>query len=384
MHRPLIALVGALTVAAPLAACTDNNTSAGTSGPITVTSTNNECRLSRTNAPSGNLVFEIENKGSKVTEFYLFEKDGLAIVGEVENIGPGATRKLVIQAPEGLYVTACKPGMTGDGIRGTFEVTKGEKVAVSADIAHLISTATNQYALYVKDQTEQLIAGTKEFVAAVKSGDDAKARELYPSVRMHWERIEPVAESFGTLDPKLDLREADLEAGQTWTGWHRLEKELWPPATGYTPMTSAERAQVADQLLTDTLSLGKLVEKKTYKAQDLSNGARELLDEVAAGKVTGEEEIWSHTDLWDFQANLDGARVAFTNLRPALELKNKALATRLEQRFTALQTLLDRYKVGDGWRPYDELTKAQVKELSDSVNALSEPLSEMTAALVSK
>ena len=40
-------------------------------------------------------------------------------MGEVENIGPGLTRELIVELAEpGTYVTACKPGMNGDGIRG--------------------------------------------------------------------------------------------------------------------------------------------------------------------------------------------------------------------------------------------------------------------------
>ena len=93
---------------------------------------------------------------------------------------------------------------------------------------------------YVKDQTEQLIVGTKAFAEAFAAGDADKARDLYAATRMHWERIEPVAESFGDLDPKLDVREADLQPGEAWTGWHRAEKDLFPPA-GYTAMTAAER-----------------------------------------------------------------------------------------------------------------------------------------------
>ena len=78
-------------------------------------------------------------------------------------------------------------------------------------------------------------------------------------------------------------------------------------------------------------------------ADKLGNGAKELLDEVATGKVTGEEEIWSHTDLWDFQANVDGARIAFENLRPVLEQKNPELAKSLDAKFAALQAELKQH-----------------------------------------
>ena len=107
------------------------------------------------------------------------------------------------------------------------------------------------------------------------------------------------------------------------------------------------------------------------------------MEEVATGKVTGEEEYWSRTDLWDFQANVDGAKQAFEVLEPVLERNDPALEETLDQRFDALQKLLDAQRDGDGFRSYDELSDAQVKRLADAVNALSEPLSHLTAAVVS-
>ena len=120
----------------------------------------------------------------------------------------------------------------------------------------------------------------------------------------------------------------------------------------------------------------------TYTADQIANGSRGLLDEVATGKVTGEEEYWSRTDLWDFQANVDGSRVAFDGLRPLLQQKNPALDSQIETQFKQLQLMLDKYRVGDGFQTYDQLSKAEVKELSDAVNALAEPISKLAAAVV--
>ena len=93
-------------------------------------------------------------------------------MGEVENIGPGITRNLVVTAPAGKYFTACKPGMVGEGIRAGFSVTEsGTTAAVDADQQKLVDTATTQYMAYVKDQTEQLLAGTQTFAEAFAAGD---------------------------------------------------------------------------------------------------------------------------------------------------------------------------------------------------------------------
>ena len=390
--RLVAALVAGVSLPA-LAACTGNSSSSdqGDSRTMNVTSSDDACELSADTAPAGRLVFKVKNTGSKVTEFYLYAADGKRIIGEAENIGPGLSRSLVVNAPAGKYVPACKPGMTGEGIRSTFTVTKsGEKSNASAVVQKQIDAANEQYHAYVEDEAGQLLTGTKQFVAAYKAGDDAKARELYAATRVHWERIEPVAESFGDLDPKMDAREADLEEGQKWTGWHRLEKDLWPPSNGtgdqkYTALTKAQRATYADRLMADTHTLHGRIEELSFTVDQIGNGAKSLLDEVATGKVTGEEEIWSHTDLYDFQANVDGARVAYEGLRPVLKVKNPALDSELEQRFAALQTLLDKYRTGSGdaagFVSYEKLGDAEVKQLSDAVNALSEPLARLTAAV---
>ena len=135
----------------------------------------------------------------------------------------------------------------------------------------------------------------------------SRTKAKYPSTRTYYERIEPVAESFpDNLDPRIDLREADLEPGQRWTGFHRLEKDLW--VTGPQPDTNA----VADQLLADVKELHERVEAPDYTihATQIAGGAQGLLDEVAASKITGEEDIFSHTDLWDFYANVEGPGTA--------------------------------------------------------------------------
>ena len=388
MRKPL--LLAAVLVATPfLAACTENakddGGGASDARTVSVTSTDDGCKVSSAEVPAGNLTFDVTNDGSQVTEFYLLGEDGLRIVAEVENVGPQLSRQLVVNAPAGTYTTACKPGMKGDGIRADFTVTKSDDApTVSANDQEMVDTALANYAAYVQDQSDQLVAKTQEFVDDYKAGDDDAARTLYPEARTHWERIETVAESFGDLDPKTDAREADLEPGQKWTGWHLIEKDLWPQlAEDYTPLTPKQRAFYADDLMKNITTLDNRVQKLDYTVDQIANGSRGLLEEVAAGKVTGEEEYWSHTDLWDFQANVDGARVGFEGIKPIVEQKDPELAKTLTTRFAELQKLLDAQKTDTGFTFYDDLTPEQIKDLANAVNALSEPLSQLTSAVLS-
>lgn len=396
-HRPTAALAAAAALVLPLAAaCVPNDPPADAAtagaGAITVTSTADACDVSAAEAPSGTLTFTVTNGGDDVTEFYLLGEDGLRVVSEVENIGPGLSRDLVVQARPGTYWTACKPGMVGDGIRAEFVVTdSGTDVSPTGDDAALLAQGEASYVAYVKDQVGALVAGTQQFADAYAAGDDATARDLYAATRVHWERVEPVAESFGDLDPLLDLREADVEEGATWTGWHLVEKDLWQPApeanggVAYTPLTPEQRRAAADDIVANTARLQEQVTDPafTFEAFQIANGAKELLDEVATGKVTGEEEIWSHTDLWDFQANVDGARVAYEVLADVVQDRDPELADLLDERFDELQDLLAAQgSVEAGFPSYDTLTDEQVRELAGAVDALSEPLSRLTSTVM--
>lgn len=388
LKQPALAL-GALA-ALTLAGCVPNDPpTAG--GTLTVDSSADACTVSATEAPSGTLTFAVTNSGTETTEFYLLAEDGLQVISEVENIGPGLTRELVVQARPGDYWTACKPGMVGEGIRAAFTVTdSGAQVGPTGAVAEQLAAAEDSYLAYVRDQVGTLVAGTQEFASAYAAGDDAAARELYAPTRVHWERVEPVAESFGDLDPLLDARQADLAEGEEWSGWHLVEKDLWQPAPEanggeeYVPLTPAERQAAADRLVELTGELASRVNADDFavEAFQIGNGAKELLDEVATGKVTGEEEIWSHTDLWDFAANVDGARVAFGVLRDVAEAADPELVGELDDRFATLDSLLAAQgSFETGFTSYTDLSAAEVEALAAAVDGVSEPLSRLTATV---
>jgi iron uptake system component EfeO len=229
----------------------------------------------------------------------------------------------------------------------------------------------------VKSQTGALLTKTEEFVAAVKANEVAKAKELFPISRTYWERIEPVAEIFGDLDPKIDGREEVVEEGMPFTGFHRIEKDLWGSGD------VSKDGPIADQLLADVKEIVAKANAEKLSPLQLANGAKALLDEVATGKITGEEDRYSHTDLWDFNANVEGSKAAIASLRPVLEERDPALVKTLDTEFANVDAALAKHRKGDGWKLHTELTQADLKALSDAINALAEPISRV-AAVVSK
>ncbi|MFG3345040.1 iron uptake system protein EfeO [Streptomyces sp. NPDC048018] len=384
MRAVRLSVVTAAATAATLAAvtgCSQKSDSKADDGAIQVIAKDDSCEVSKKDFPAGHVKLNVENRGSKVTEVYVLFPDD-RIVTERENIGPGTKATITAEIKAGDYAIACKPGMKGDGIRR--QVTATGAGAAAAKRSPEMDAAVAAYRQYVQAQADETLPKVKLFTDAVRAGNVEAAKKAYADSRIGWERTEPVAESFGDIDPKVDVREDGLEAGQNpvtdWTGWHRLEKALWQDKK-----IGAREKQLADLLDKDLADWQKRVGKAEITPTSMANGAKELLDEVASGKVTGEEERYSRTDLVDFKANVEGAQKSFELLKPVAQKNDPKLVAELDKQFAALNTLLDKYradKTSYVFTSYEKVGKEQRKELSDGVNALAEPLSKLAAAVV--
>jgi iron uptake system component EfeO len=361
-----------------LTACTAKS-DAGDGDAIQVTAADSTCKTSVSSVPAGQVTLNIENKGTKATEVEILFPDD-RIVSEKENIGPGTRYTLTAEIKAGSYEIACRPGMKGHGVRQKLTVT-GSGATPERDPK--LDQAVAQYRQYAQDQADQTLPRAEAFAKAIEAGDLDAAKKAYAPSRLGWERTEPVAESFGDIDPKVDTRADGLEQGQKWTGWHRLEKALWQDKK-----IGPEEKTLAAQLVTDLKDWQKRVGTAEITPTSMANGAKELLDEVATGKVTGEEDRYSHTDLVDFKGNVEGAQKAYELLKPVAAKNDPALTKELDKQFTALDTLLDTYrtdpadKTSYDFVSYDKVGQDRRKELSDAVNALAEPLSRLAAAVV--
>ena len=367
-----VALGVAVLLATAACGGSDEPTADNGKGPITVEATDTSCEVARSEAAAGTIEFTVKNTGSKVNEFYVYG-EGDQIIGEVENITPGLTRSFHVEiGTPGTYQTACKPGMKGNGIRADFTVTGATaNQAPDADM----QAAVKQYQSFVSEQSDLLLARTTVFVDAVKAGKVDEAKANFALARGPWERIEPVAESFGDLDPRIDGREDVVDEGMKFTGFHRLEKDLWVDGL------QSDSSAVADQLLADIKEIVAKAKGVTLNPLQLANGAKGLLDEVATGKITGEEDRYSHTDLYDFDENVKGSKAAIDALRPVLKARDAALLTNIDARFQTLDTELDKYRTGSGFQLYTALSKDQVKALSVAVDAVSEDISKVAGVV---
>ena len=271
-----------------------------------------------------------------------------------------------------LVVISCGKGNTGkeEGKAGT---TAGQ--AANQGKTDL-SKETSEYKKYVEGQIDMLLKDTENFAQLLKTGKLDEAKKVYPLIRMAYERSEPIAESFGESDIKIDYRLVDFKEEfkneEGWKGFHRIEKILWEQNT------TKGTEKYAEDLVNDIKELKAKIATIEVTPDLMVTGAIDLLNEVSTQKITGEEEVFSHTDLYDFRANIEGAQKIFELFRPKLEQKDAKLVTTLDTEFKAVNTLLDKYMTDDKhYKLYTELTKEDTKVLAEAVTKLGEPLSQM-------
>ncbi|MGL5966452.1 MAG: iron uptake system protein EfeO [Kluyvera sp.] len=341
---------------------------------VKVTVNDKQCEPMSITVNAGKTQFIIQNHSQKALEWEILK--GVMVVEERENIAPGFTQKMTANLQPGEYDMTC--GLLTNP-KGKL-IVKGEATADAAKANALLdlSTAITAYKAYVVEQTAELVKGTKAFTDAVKAGDIEKAKSLYAPTRQYYERIEPIAELFSDLDGSIDAREDDYEqkaADPKFTGFHRLEKALF----GDNSVKGME--QYATQLNSDVLELQKRINELAFPPSKVVGGAAGLIEEVAASKISGEEDRYSHTDLWDFQANIDGAQKIVNLLRPQLQKENSALLAKVDANFKKVDAILAKYRTKDGYETYDKLTDADRNALKGPVTTLAEDLAQLRGIL---
>jgi iron uptake system component EfeO len=368
-----VRIAGGLAALALLAlgasACGADDSASG-ANVVDVKITSAGCEPAELTVPAGATTFNVTNDGAAdVTEFEVL--DGEKILGEAENIAPGLSGKFSLTLDAGEYVTYCPGGDTSErGVLIVEDEPGGSSSSADAD------AAVQTYLDYVAEQTQLQVDATEAFVAALATGDLEQAKAAYVPARVPYERIEPIAESFGDLDPAIDAREGDVPEDE-WTGFHPIEKLLW--IDGTTEGTD----QLAAKLLDDVKALQTKSADIELEPAQIANGAVELLGEVSASKITGEEERYSRVDLVDFEANVEGAQAAFDAVKPLLVGEGE-LVDEIEAEFAAVLGALDAYRDGDGFVPYTDLDESDTRTLSQAIDALAEPLSQVAGLIVAQ
>ncbi len=246
-----------------------------------------------------------------------------------------------------LVLAGCSNGNSGSTDSSSSETSSnaGESTSAAAAPSPELQKAADDYKGYAIAQGNELVKVVKVFTDAVRAGNLKAAQDAYAPSRQPWERIEPIAELVEDTDAKTDSRVDDFAGvdDPKFTGWHRLEYLL------FEKNTTEGGAPFADQLDTDIANLQKELPNVKVEPINVAKGAAELIEEVSKGKLTGEEDRYSKTDLWDFDANLQGSQVAIDKLSGPLAAKDAALLGKITAGISAVFDTLRPLRQGDGW-----------------------------------
>jgi iron uptake system component EfeO len=352
---------------------------------ITLTGENGgACALDHSVAKAGPVTFAVTNKtATAITEIELQSNN--RILGEKENLAPGLpTVSFTVTLGGGTYQIYC-PGAK----QATLDFTVTGKAAAqpTGGTAAILAAGTKGYANYVNGTVDGMVTAVNRLKSYIDAGDLAKAKAEYPQSRVFYERIESDVDGFvlpgfkagdnaGNLDYLIDMRTSNLDPKVGWHGFHAVERDLFKDGK-----ITDETRKLAAELQANVARLDKLVRTLDYKPEDLANGAADLLEEVQANKVSGEEEAFSHYDLIDFAGNVEGAQQAFAFLEPGLEKIDPDLTKLVKQQFAKVNEMLEGYRdphVPGGYKVYTaELKASDGARLSKAIQALQEPLSKI-------
>jgi iron uptake system component EfeO len=404
MIRSTLARTGAVLAAAVTVALLVSSCSSGSARPtggdaatvshgasqvkVTLASTNDSdvCTLSSTTAKAGPVTFTVKNESSTaISEVELLSNE--RIFGEKENVAPGlAAVSFTVTLTGGKYSVYC-PGAAKQ--QQVFTVT-GKAAVVANSVTGALQSGIKGYAAYVTQEVTTMISATNALKTAVDSGDLTAAQTQYALARPYYERIESDVDGFvlpgfsatdnaGNLDYLIDMRESNLDPAVGWHGFHAVERDLFESKA-----ITASTKTLAAELATNVQKLDALTKSIIYKPEDLANGASDLLEEVQSSKITGEEEEFSHIDLVDFAANIEGAQQAFAYLQPGLTKIDPTLTAKIVAQFASVNALLDKYKDPTALGGYVSYTAAIRASDGPTLSAAVEALHENLASIAAK
>jgi iron uptake system component EfeO len=383
---PATAVVAVAGLALTAAGCSSSHgtgsgsAASGKATTVTIDLTPQGCAPKPARVPAGEVDFNVANKDAgAVSEAELRTSNLSKILGEQENLTPGLSGGFSLDIQPGSYKINC-PGATQQ--HWAFTVT-GKATGPSWQANSQLAGAVQSYSGYVDQNTAALVSHTQTFCQAVNAGNMSQAEVLYAQARIYYERIEPVAEIWGSLDTDIDGRwENPVTVPSQFIGFHKIEQLMWEDNTlAGAPKLCAGLVSNEQQLLT-------LVRAAQYNPLEMASGATDLINEAATSKITGEEERYSNTDLPVFQANVDGAMEVVGLLQPYLQQKDPGLLAQIRQRDAAVTTLLAKYKASPGYDDtgyveYSTVLDTQRRQLSAATGALAESLSKLSVQVSS-
>lgn len=370
----LMIAAGAMFYFASQAAQKKRVANSGNETVVTIHAKN--CEPNAITVPAGKNAFRIVNASDRAVEWEIL--DGVLVVEERENIVPGLSQIINANLQPGDYAITC--GLLSNP-RGTLHVTataESDAAAKARPSMVAFIGPLSEYRVYLSTQSSALIRAVNDLQQAIESGDLAQAQQAYAPARAAYQRIAPAAQRLAELDNAINARADYFEKREQdpgFSGFHRIEFGLFSQKSveGLTP--------VVQKLQSDIATLKQQLLAQSIAPEQLASMIVRSMRSLAEIRSNGEEERYSHIDVTGFAANLEGTRKVIELLRPLLAKTSGDVLKKIDSATTGLDDQLLMLKTDNGFKPYDQVSAEQRKQIADKAKALADALDGIDPAL---
>lgn len=335
------------------------------------------CDPNELTVPAGRASFRIVNRSDRAVEWEIL--DGVLVIEERENIAPGLSQVINANLQPGDYAITCGLLSNPRGVLHVTPTAASDAAAKAKPSMVAFVGPLSEFRVYLASQSSALIKAVTALNQAITSGDLSQAQALYLPARAAYQRLAPAAQRLAELDNSINAR-ADYfekrEQDPAFVGFHRLEYALFQQRSldSLTP--------VAARLLADVTTLKQQLLAQSLPPEQLVNIVVRNLNTLADVRAaSGEEERYSHGDLNGFAGNLQTAHKVVELLRPMLTKSAPELLPKIDTALSDFDTLLNSFKVKDGYATYDTVSGEQRKQIADKAKALADALDGIDPAL---
>lgn len=258
-------------------------------------------------------------------------------------------------------------------------VTLAAPALITRAAADTSDPAVDQGLAYFRDRAQTQLALCQDLTAALKTGDPLAARNAYAIARPPYEEIEVHAGAFPQIDVDIDARPYAIEGGETsdaFRGFHKIEAMIFRDGDIEGAVPVAEQLERTVEALLQALS-----ESSRFSASLFFEGLVALPEEVAAKKISSEEETWSDLSLVIFRHNFVGVESQFSGFVPELTASAPETVDRAKMAFMTAHAVLEPWFEGGGVTPYSDVRAAERGQIVSAAYAIRDAMQEAAEKL---
>lgn len=263
-------------------------------------------------------------------------------------------------------------GATLVGIAGSAALTRVARGDARSTDTPDLGAVTTAGVEYFRKRCEDQLPLVRTLRDAVASGDLRAAQRAYLESRPPYEEIETTALCFEESDRDIDARPYAFAGGETdgeFRGFHKVEALLF----GYED--TAEALPYAEGLVGSIETLRReLAQRERFSAAQQFDGMIALATEVAAKKISSEEETWSDQSLLIFRHNWIGVMSQFVPFAP-LVTDERVREGVIDAHRRAMALVDPHFAPGEAWgTPYSHIRMRERRAMGDASNRLRDAL----------